>query len=380
MLRTVNGHEVPGLKLRPSLFIDKTNVLYGASGTGKTVIVKNILKIIQGHIEQGCVVSPTEPSNRSYEGTFDPAFIHYRLFMPKGEEPPGTRKKKDTPTEAAIRFLTAIYQRQEMMAAIYTRANRIKILKSLFERLPHAYRKKTRPVFDKVDRQRRRVVNEIDMRHGGGSAGTVRKKKDEVGKKFEAMMVLMYKKFLTPYAEVLWKKKELSEDERYTLNYLHFNPRFVVVFDDCAADLKPLFKKEIFRRFFYQNRHVFLTVIICCQDDTDLDTNLRKNTFVSIFTSPVVASAYYGRRTNGYTKAQREYTEEIIPEVFDESIHRKMAYIREDKERQNFYSLQVEDITPTMFGSTALKELCNTVLKKETSMDTDNPYFESFRL
>ena len=53
----------------------------------------------------------------------------------------------------------------------------------------------------------------------------------------------------------LLKQKHLTEDEKYSLMYLNFNPRLLLIFDDCSAQLKPFFNKEIFRMLFYQNRH-----------------------------------------------------------------------------------------------------------------------------
>ena len=64
------------------------------------------------------------------------------------------------------------------------------------------------------------------------------------------MLNLLYRKYITPHYNELWRKKSLSEDERYSLYYLHFNPRMLLIFDDCAAQLKPFFTKEIFRLLF----------------------------------------------------------------------------------------------------------------------------------
>jgi hypothetical protein len=102
--------------------------------------------------------------------------------------------------------------------------------------------------------------------------------------------------------EILWDRNDLSEDERCCLQHLHFNPRLLLIFDDCAAQLKPFFNKDVFRLLFYQNRHSFITVVLCCQDDTDLPANLRKNAFLSFFTEPVICTANFGRQANQFSK------------------------------------------------------------------------------
>lgn len=370
-LVTESGKRVPELVLHPGLFIDRTTVLYGPSKTGKTVIVKNIMEQTHGHIEQILVVAPTEPSNRSYDGFVDPSLIHYRMHLPDPTD------KKDTEPKAALRFLETVYKRQEMMAAIYTRANRPETLSAIYHRLTETERKTGDRYIASLERKRRRVVDSI-RRQFARDPGRCDAKVKEVNEKFEKMLVLVYKKFLTPNVDRLWRKKDLTEDERYSLYYLHFNPRLLLIFDDCAAQLKPFFNKEVFRKLFYQNRHSFITVVICCQDDTDLPTNLRKNAFISIFTEPIVCLSNFERASNKFPKTTKQYVTEIVPDVYVG--YRKIAYIREDDNRQHFYHITCNYPTPFQFGSEALTELCGAVRSDGITMDKDNPFFDKFRL
>lgn len=368
---TSSGKRIPELQLKPSLVIDRTTVLYGPSKTGKTVIVKNIMDITRDHIEQVIVVAPTEPSNRSYDGYVDPSLIHYRMNLPDPKE------KRDTEQKAALRFLVAIWNRQEMMAAIYTRANNLETLASLYTRLSGKDQKVGDAYVASLERKRRRVVDNVKRQYAQ-EPGQRDTKVKEVDDKFKKMLVLVYKKFLTPAVEHLWAKKDLSEDERYSLQYLHFNPRLLLIFDDCAADLKPFFSKDIMRKLFYQNRHVFITVILCCQDDSDLIPNLRKNAFISIFTEAVVCTSNFNRATNNFPKSTKEYVADIVPDVYQG--YRKLAYIREDDKRQHFYHLTCSLPRPFVFGSSALAELCNSVRSNGVTMDQQNPFFDKFRI
>jgi predicted AAA+ superfamily ATPase len=126
-LYTDSGKKIPELNISPKSYIDKTIVIYGPSKTGKTVITKNIMKIVSAYIDQILVISPSEPSNRSYEGFVESPFIHYKLFISDGNV-----SKRDDSKERSFAFLESIWKRQEMMAAIYTRTNRIEVLSSLF--------------------------------------------------------------------------------------------------------------------------------------------------------------------------------------------------------------------------------------------------------
>lgn len=372
MLETAAGNQIPELALHPGLFLDKTTVLYGPSKTGKTVLVKTIMGQLNGHIDQILVIAPTEPTNRSYDGFVDPSLIHYSMSIPDPSDP------KDTEAKAALRFLTTIYERQDMMASIYTRANNPEVLKTLYAKLSHAERKKGDGYIASLERKRRRVIDSVQRQHAK-DPGRCEEKENEVNDKFKKMLVLLYKKFLTPAIDRLWKVKDkMTEDELWSLNYLHFNPRLLLIFDDCAAQLKPFFSKEIFRKLFYQNRHSFISVVICCQDDTDLPTNLRKNAFTSIFTTDIVASSNFERATNKFSKATKTYVTDVLPDVFQG--HRKLVYIREDDKRQNFYHLTCASPRRSMFGSQALIELCQNVHSEGVTMDTKNRFYDRFKV
>jgi tRNA A37 threonylcarbamoyladenosine biosynthesis protein TsaE len=370
-LVTDSGKKVPKLHVGPSMFIDRTIVIYGPSKTGKTVITKHIMKEVNGNIEQILVVAPSESSNRSYEGFVDSPFIHYRLYLANPANP-----KKDDGTKGALRFLEAIWKRQEMMAAIYTRANSAEILSRLYGRLPHSVRSEGARHIEVINSKREHVIAKV-RRQYSTEVGRCEEKVKDINEKFKKMLILLYKKFIAPSYEELWRE-DLNEDERYSLTYLNFNPRLLLIFDDCAAQLKPFFSKEIFRLLFYQNRHSFITVILCCQDDTDLPANLRKNAFISFFTEPIVCTSNFERESNKFPKNTKQTVAELAPILFRG--HRKMAYIREDERRQHFYHVQFPYPQPFRFGSEASHELCDEVRTVGVSMDRDNPYFDAFKI
>jgi ABC-type thiamine transport system ATPase subunit len=371
-LVTESGHEIPPLSFKRSMFLDRSVVVYGPSGTGKTIITKHIMKTLQPHVEQVLVISPSETSNRSYEGFVDQPLIHTRLYMPDPANP-----KKDDGTKGAFRFLQAIWSRQEMMAAIYTRANQPGVLARLYGRLPRAVRREGLRSIQATNERRLRAAAQVRKRYAA-ERGRCDEKVKEVNEKYRQMLVLLYKKYIAPAYAALWARDDLSEDERYSLCYLQFNPRLLLIFDDCAAQLKPFFNKEIFRLLFYQNRHSFITVVMCAQDDTDMPTNLRKNAFVSFFTEGIVCTSNFDRVSNKFPKPVKEYVAAVVPDVFQG--HRKLAYIREDPQRQHFYYVHVPYPEPFRFGSAAARELCEAVRGSGPAMDKENPYYDRFKL
>lgn len=373
-LYTDNGKRIPELNINPKAYIDKTIVIYGPSKTGKTVITKNIMKIVSNYIEQILVIAPSEPSNRSYEGFVESPFIHYKLYI---SDPNSTGiSKKDDSKERSFAFLESIWKRQEMMAAIYTRTNKIEVITSLFSHVVPHIKEEGESIINNINKKRDAAIEEIYNKYSDNS-GICDSKTKELNGMYDDLLIQLYKKYIHIDYENVWQS-ELSEDERYSLQYLCFNPRLLLIFDDCAAQLKPFFSKEIFRKLFYQNRHGFITLIICCQDDTDLPTNLRKNAFINFFTEPVVCLSNFERSSNNYSKPAKSFVTEIIPSVFKG--YRKMAYIREDDNSNFFYHITFDYPHMFKFGSKALHELCEVVKNTGTTMDTSNPFYDYFKL
>lgn len=370
VLITESGKRIPELVQHPSMFLDKTTVLYGPSKTGKTGQIKNMMKTIDGFCDEVLVVSPTELTNRSYDGYVDSPLVHYRIWLPDPSNP-----KKDDGAKGALRFLEFVWQRQEMKAAIFTRANNLRSLAALFGRIPRAKRAEGVQYLELLTHKRARVLKRVVDQYADDPAKRSDKRK-EVNDKFKQMVILVYKKYIVPYYETLAKDESLSEDERYSLHYINFNPRLLLIFDDCAAQLKPLFAKEVFRKLFYQNRHSFITLFLAAQDDTDLPPNLKKNAFVSLFSEPIVTSSFFDRITNKFPKATKQFVAELIPEVFKG--RRQLAYIREDDKHQQFYYADVPYHPPFLFGSNAVHELCSIVRAEGVNMDRENPFFAKF--
>jgi len=369
-LYTTSGKKIPKLNLDSKSYIDKTIVIYGPSKTGKTVIVKNIMKLLNNYIEQILIIAPSESANRSYEGYVSPLFIHYKLY----NTPDNTESKKSI-KELSLHFLESIWDRQEMMASIYTRTNRLEIIESLFQRTDKHSQEEAQISINIINQYKNKAINDIN--HKYSEEGIRESNIKDITAKCNELLLQIYKKFIFVDSDNIWKC-ELSEDERYSLQYLNFNPRLLLIFDDCAAQLKPFFQKETFRKFFYQNRHGFITLVICCQDDTDLPTNLRKNAFINFFTESIVCKSNFERTSNKYSKETRELASEIIQYIYKG--HRKLAYIREDENRIHFYHVTFDYPTMFTFGSTAMHELCKLIQSEGTTMDRNNVYYDYFKL
>ena len=370
-LLTTTGRAVPPFELKASVIVNQTMVIYGPSRTGKTVITKNIMRELRGQIDQIVLVCPSEPANPQYGGIVDPPLIHYELGSP---DPSNPRKKLSAPARATI-FLKNILDRQTAAKSVYNRANTLETLQSLFMRLPGQIRRSAVVIIENLNSKRQRLVDSIrkNMADVGRRDETIR----NINDKYRTMLARVYKKFVEPAVAALWACDDLSPDEIHSLTYLHHNPKLLLIFDDCAADLMGVSKTDEFRAIFYRGRHFDLTTIVTCQDDTDIPANLRKNAFVSIFTTPGICRANFTRGSNQFSHEAKQLIADIADEVYSVGFH-KIVYIRDDPRGINFYQMEVPIPPAFKFGSQALHDFCSTIQNDGESLDKDNPFHSRY--
>jgi len=377
-LVTDTGRTIPALRIRKRDVINRTIALYGPSGSGKTHIVKHLLDLIRGDVEQIVVVSPTEMANRSFTNYVPSPLIHYGFTAP---DPKNPRKRISGPKAAEI-FLQSIWDRQLMLVNTFLQANDIKTLRLLLGRVAADLRAEAAPILANVQALKAQYEKALHKKYPAGS-GDLITKLDELKDIIEAKEGHIIKDFVRRDLSLIWaRRQELSESERRALTYLDLKPELVLVLDDCAADLKPLFKKPEMRRYFYQNRHYRVTTIICFQDDTDLDTNLRKNVFCSIFCTEVVCRSFFARQSNGFNKEDRKEVDEIIPQVYDVQgghRYRKIVYRRDDPSGAHYYHFTSPSPKEQMFCAPSVAELCRAMKAPDASVDTDNPFYRNFQ-
>ena len=360
------GEVVPLMNIDPSIVLDRSTALYGPSGSGKSAMIKHIMHELQGKVNQVVVVCPTAVANRAYDGVVPPQCIFLRPYLPDPAHP-----ERDDGAKGVTRFMETVMRRQEAAMATWRAATRAEVIESLAARLPSKARQKVGEVLRRVGERR----DELVRRAAPAKAEETRKRTLELAQRIVARAVALHR-------DELWKQK-LTDEERHALVYAAANPRLLLIFDDCAADLKPLFSKDFFRRLFYQGRWLGLTVLFAFQDDTDLPANLRKNVFLSIFTDPMVARANFERGANQYARETRAHvTGQVIPAVFAdgrEAPIRKLAYLRDDNTRRHFYHVTARLHPAERFGSRELWELAELVGSSEPNADASNPFHDIFR-
>lgn len=350
---------IPEFKLSDvGKFIDKSTVLYGVSGSGKTVSAKDIMFQMKDLFPRVYVFAPTNESTGDYDGIIPKAMIFEKVTLEK---------------------ISDIYEYAKMAKSIYENANNLKILDKLFLRVASTKAKvHLRRMLDAYEKCLKRVTKQED------DVGKKKEARKELKEKFDNMLRGFYKKVILPHRNRL-KLMKLSDKEKFSLEYLQFNPRTLVIFDDAMTEVDKLIKKghreenEVIQNFFFRGRHDKITQFYTMQSDKRLDAELRKNTFMSLFTSKSEAMAFFGRPANGFTLEEKKIAESVVGTIFSEENQKefkKIIYIKDSKSPWQWYKAEQHE-TFTM-GCPALRLLCKQVEKKGSQFDKDNKFHDIF--
>ena len=106
--------------------------------------------------------------------------------------------------------------------------------------------------------------------------------------------------------------------------------------------------------------------MISFQDDKLLDSSLRKNSFINIFTTETICNAYFNRSANNFTPQEKKKMAKLANFVFNDpklkdKNYKKMIHIK-DKIPNIYYTI-ADYVDDFKFGSLHLHQLCNKVKK-----------------
>lgn len=343
------------LQFSHSLFMDRTTVLYGESETGKSVIIRDILYHLKPFVDQAIVIAPSDRKNGAYSKQIIPKpCVHYVI------------------TE---KLLNDIWERQEALGATYTRANQPHVLRGLFNRLCLS---QVQAAIDSIDRQRHESEKELRSSVNGDQlqAEMIEKKIEDMRSDSDKLITLIYRRYIHANRAALGRMHGLSEDERFALKYLDLNPRLVLIFDDCTAQIKKFKSHPVMQEIFYQGRWAYITAIIACHTDKGLDTELRKNTFVTIFTVDSAARGYLRKQTADVSKEDLVRADSAIKIAFTPlRPYQKLAYVRREKKWYRFTAVKR---TGFKFCADIIRNYCDAIQADGMSFSTSNRFIGMF--
>jgi energy-coupling factor transporter ATP-binding protein EcfA2 len=289
---TLDTHEKIYYNERSSKqYLNRITVLYGASMSGKTTLMFDILHILKDKISVPIVFCPTteSESNTTYKFSFPACLIFQEVDLEKIEQ---------------------IYSAQIERAKKYRIANLLNVLRKLFDHVSS----------DHDQRMSARIVNlfkKIISKIDASSHGFAIKKglKKQASDTCDESLKNQWKDCIRKNRHKL-KNIKLQENEKIGLKYMDFNPHLLLIFDDCAAQAKIWSKSPTMKKLFFRGRHEYITQIYTMQNDKLIPPNLRQNTHNSIFTDEFSANAFFAAKSNGISKDKQKLVRKIISDIF----------------------------------------------------------------
>lgn len=337
-------------------YFRKSTSIYGASGSGKSTIILEILYLLKALIPIIFVFSPTASQTGSYDGIAPKKLIFHSLDMKR---------------------LLAIYNRQESAGKVYRFVNDVDKLFPLFRKAStQSHRDKVAGIIANTEDFIQKLKDDMSLSDA--------KRADDINE----LKILRDECLCSFYKHIIHNNKErlirlhLNDEELFILKYLYFNPNILVIFDDCTADFtRKIQTHPIVKKIFFQGRHLFITSVFAFHDDTSLDTPLRKNSFVNIFTTEQCAFAYFDRTSNSFSKPDKQLANKLSDEIYTDTHeyrYRKLVYLRGVK---NPFRYTIANKYPVFkFGNRSLWELCDRVDRTETKFNVNDPSMMSFGL
>jgi hypothetical protein len=331
-------------------YLNKTTIIYGRTNSGKTTIIDEVMFLLKPHIPLIFVVAPTNASNNAYTDKIPPQCIFKELD---------------------VNWLEKLLTRQKNSAGAYINANKLPTLKALFDMVSDSSSRSIELSIIKKAANALIYLDECVM-----DFSSKKLQKSQILVERDVILKKIYKTSIRYNKVNLENDKALTKSQKAALAFLDFNPNIVLILDDCASKFKMMAKKSTaIKEIFYEGRHYFITLIISAQDDKEIDSELRKNTTVSMFTTAQSATSNFERTSNGYPKHEKLMaklcTDTIFKQDSNDLTHfRKFVYIQNES---NPFCYTIADLYDDFtMGSSPLWDFSNRIGKKSDTVDKNN--------
>ncbi len=353
---TSEGDPIPWLAKDVSNHLDKTTLIFGGTGSGKTTIIEEILYLLKDYVPNFLVIAPR---------TSDTA---YRQKLPD-------RCIKEDFTKEKLQKL---WNRQYYATQLYNTANDAAILESLFKLAPD---RESIVMLEAIKRKAAAVIKAVENSTtlDFGQKKTQRTAIEELHAK---KIKMIHRDAIRKNKHIIGRNEDLDPQQRVALDYLDFNPRLCLIIDDCSEKfqvwMKFFKKREVnpFESIFYKNRWNYLTLIFAAHDDKIVDTELRKNSRVTIYTNSQSLVTSIQRSGNGYTPKEKKQALRYAAKVFGDDekevkSHQKLCYVREDVRP---FKYTIANLYPEFtLACTPIRNMVLKMPKKEDNLST-NPF------
>lgn len=354
---------VPRMVPTPQMLLRKSILFFGGSGSGKTFLINHFMFIVKNCFPIVEVYCPTNSQNQSYDGILPPGMIHEKVGLPD---------------------VRSVYDRQKIASSMAKIAKNLSTLHKLFIRVMTPISKEQ---YVRIRAGQEKEHAEID-RDSSASQGQKKNMRETAKARHEAELRKFYRAQINENIKRLNSFRDLSEEETLALKYRNLNPNALVIFDDAMGEIKSMLaqgKKEhndTVSEFFYRGRHADVTHWYVFQDDNHLDTGIRNNAFITIFTCPKLAMSYFTKASNKFSKEEVVEAIAIISAILAKynpdgtPNYKKLVYNRESAVK--FTYVQADEHIDFRMCSDLVWKFCSAADNGGVSLDASNPYFQKF--
>jgi hypothetical protein len=350
----IHGEKISPLPKSPHKFLEKTLIIYGASNSGKTTVIVELMKILSPYIPVCWICAPFDRTTRSYSRRVPEQAVHYNL------------------NPAHIEGLIKL---QDAKAKVYRMVNSETSLTPLFNKVANQQDKA------KIQEMRGMLSRYTSMIHQEVPDRRQQKLLNDKMQEHTQNSIVQYMKRTITRAKTdgTLMANQLSPVEQTMVKMLWINPRILIILDDTTAQFKKISKSPHLEDIFYAGRHNWITLIATFHSDTAMPASLRRNVFLAMFMSAENARRFFFAtgQTQGMRmeKHERAKIEEILRVVFGSDNSEplvpycKLVYCREASAGERFatHVAVLMDDNQFQFGSDKFREYCSKVSKDETN-------------
>lgn len=300
----------------PNDFLDRSILFIGGSESGKTTLMLYLMDNLKNYYPRVIVFSTSNSENHFYDNKVPDIFIH------------------DRPTK---KVLENIWELASECTNTYNRVNQYKPMYALFKIVANRTEKLR---FTALQAALKSAVKRIyETNNKPAVAGAVVMK---LKSKFDKKIVKYMKSVVVRKRHLINKSYLRTEDELFAYHYLNYNPRTLLVFDDCTVELGKLIssKSKTIENLFYRGRHKYITHFYAMHTDKKFPTEIRSNAFVTILTDSSAATNYF-KHENGLTKHEIAVANTVTEDIYEHEFE-KLIYLRKKDFPEKFQSIKAE--------------------------------------
>ena len=333
---------LPPFELSINDVLNKSIVLYGSRGSGKSVICKDIMYKLKNDVPTVIVFNSTELSNSYFSNLVSQPFLYDKI---------------------ELNVLESIWKRQEHITEIHKKINDVNILRNIIIKLNMSA---AIDIIDNIDKNKEQYADKMQKKIESDNTFLVEINK--LNDKFKDVKLVILKQIIKHVKKKIKENKidknNLSQEDIDVIKFIDVNPNILLIFDDCAAELKKHNKSDTLRKLFYQSRHVNITFIITAQDEIDLDASLRKNANITVLCDSNCCNGFFERSSNAFGKKFKQITREISEIIYNnDHKNTKLIYNKDGDAKLLWYIATVQN--DFIFGSKYTLEYAKKIVKEK---------------